>query len=470
MFKQLFIFLFVVTLSFAAVAPQAQAIDMSAALKRMDAIIIEMQSLRAEFESLATVASVTTPAPAVLGTVSGGVLGDDLAFGSTNDDIKKIQTLLATDSSIYPYGVSSGFFGPKTREAVRSFQARFDLDTVGVVGPSTRALLEVFFAAYPAGNYPDGLLTKPKPTAQPVASAQTTTPVVTASASSAKVLKSISISEDDDEYIVRSYRADGARNRDMILYPEDKDELVEMISKKLGASENEVESLIDDDDLEFDSRRSSSNNADEDDAEDALDDADKAIDEARDEINDADDDGDDIDDADDLYDEARDIYKEAKEAFDDEDYDEAVELAEEAEGLAEEAMDELDGGSGSGDIDSIEVEVKDGEADVVVEYEDGDDEKFTVDEDDEEDIIKEIADELDIDEDDVEDVVEFDYGDIDKITTQVSDLGGTIRVRVYFDSGVDVKFTFEEDTDEDDIVEEIADTLNLRESDVEGKL
>jgi peptidoglycan hydrolase-like protein with peptidoglycan-binding domain/copper chaperone CopZ len=468
MFKKVLIFSCVIVLSFSSVAPHAQALDISAALVRMDELITEMQTLRAEFAALATPVEVTTPAPIVLGSVSGSVLGSDLAYGSTNDDIKKIQKLLATDSTIYPYGVASGYFGPKTQEAVRSFQARFDLDTVGVVGPSTKALLEVFLAAYPDGNYPVDVLKQAKPTAQPVVSAQTTAPVVSESVPS-NVLRSLSISVDEDEYLVKSYNSDGTRNRDLFLFPEDEAELVEMLAEKLGASESEVESLIDKDDLEFGSKVSSSKNADEDDAQDALDDADQAIDDARDEINDAEDDGDNVEDADDLYDEARDLYKEAKTAFEDEEYDDTVELAEEAEVLAEEAMDELDGGSNSDDIDVIEVEVLDGEAEVVVEYQDGDDKKFTVDEDDEVDIISEIADELDIDESDVEDVVEFDYGDIDKITKQVSDLNGVIRVRVYFDSGVDVKFTFEEDTDEDDIIEEVADTLNLKESDVEAE-
>lgn len=467
MFKQLFLFAMVVVVGFCVTAPHAEAADLSAALKRMDAIIAEMQSLRAEFASLV---SVTSPVPAVQGSVSGSVLGADLAFGSTNDDIKRIQTLLATDPAIYPYGVASGYFGPKTQEAIRSFQARFNLDTVGVVGPSTRALLDVFFAAYPTGNYPDGVLAKSAPTVAGVSTIVdpvTTKPQVPATTGT---LESISISEDEDEFIVRSYKANGTRNRDLVLYSEDGDELVEMIAQKLGASESEVRSLVDEDDLDFGtSKKSLSRGADEGDAEDALDDADSAIDDARDEIKQADDDGDDVADADELYDEARSVYKEAKAAFDDEDYDEAVELAEEAEGLADEAIDELGGrSSGGGDIDFIEVEVLDGEAKVVVEYDNGHDEKFTVEEDAEEDIIREIADELDISENDVEDLVEFDYGEIDKITTSTSN--GDILIRVYLDSGLDVKFTFDEGTDEDDIIAEIAKALNLSKSDVERDL
>jgi len=468
MFKQLFSFFMVAMLGFSFATHTANAQDVSGALERIDQIIAEMQSLRAELVALVSSTSVTTPTPAVQGSQAGSTLGTDLAYGSTNDDIKKIQTLLATDSDIYPYGVSSGFFGPKTQEAIKLFQSRFNLDPVGVVGPSTRALLEVFFAAYPAGNYPEDVLKKSVP-APVVAGASTTqTPVTTPVISSSNVVRSITLSNDDDEYIVRSYQTNGTRNRDIILYPEDGDDLIELIAKKLGASESEVRSLIDEDDLDFDSKKSS-NNSDENDAEDAIEDADKAIDKARDEIKEADDDGDDIDDADELYDEARELYNEARDALDDEEYDEAVELAEEAEDLAEEAVDEIGGGgNNSDDIDVIEVDIKEGEARVKVEYDNGDDEKFTVEDEDEEDIIEEIADELDMDEDDIEDLVEFDYGDLDKITTSLN--GSTFLVRVYFESDVDVKFTFDEDEDEDDIIEEIADSLNLNEDDVEKEL
>jgi tetratricopeptide (TPR) repeat protein len=472
MLKKLSILVFVAALSFTAFAPPIQAANLADSLKRVDALIMEMQALRTEFASL--LAAAGTPAvvatPTVLGAVSESTLGDDVAFGSTNEDIKKIQTLLATDVSIYPYGVASGFFGPKTQDAIRSFQARFNLDTVGVVGPSTRALLEVFFAAYPEGNYPDGVLSKPAPVVLGASTTVVPAVVPVQTQVTTNTLKSISISEDDDEYIVKSFKANGTRNRDLILYPEDGDALVEMIAEKLSVSESEVRSLVDSDDLEFGTKRSSSR-ADKGDAEDALDDADAAIDDARDEIKEADDDGDDIDEADDLYDEARDVYKEAENAFDDKDYAEAVDLAEEAQKLAEDAVDELGGGaSNSDDIDSIVAEVLDGKAKVVVEYDNGDDERFTVQEDDTDKIIAEIADELDISENDVEDLVEFEYGAIDKITTTVSDLDGVIRIRVYFESGVDAKFTFEEGEREDDIIEEIAKELNLRERDIESKI
>jgi len=261
MYERLFAFLFMFTLSFSLMAQKTHAQDISAALSRIDAIIAEMQALRAEFVALTSTIGSTPATPLVLGAVSGNVLGDDIAFGSTNADIKKIQTLLATDPTLYPYGLATGYFGPKTQEAIRSFQARFGLDTVGIVGPSTRALFEVFFAAYPTENYPEGVLQKPVPT---VAGASTTvaptavatTPTVAAVTA---LLKSISVTEDSDEYIVKSYKKNGVRNRDLILYSTNGNQLIAQIAKGLSVSEAEVRSFVDVTDFSFGSPASSGN-------------------------------------------------------------------------------------------------------------------------------------------------------------------------------------------------------------------
>ena len=114
----------------------AQTVDLQTALTRMNAIIAEMEKLRTEFAALAatTGQTTTTATPAVLGAQTSAVFTETLEFGETNNDIKRIQKLLATDPEIYPYGVASGFFGPKTEEALKNLQARNGWDTPGVVG------------------------------------------------------------------------------------------------------------------------------------------------------------------------------------------------------------------------------------------------------------------------------------------------------------------------------------------------
>jgi len=448
-----------------AIASPAQAMTVSDAVAKIEAMIAEMEALKAELSNL-TVSAV--PTPAVQGVQSGSVLTMDLSYGVTNDDIARVQRLLATDPTIYEYGVDSGFFGPKTQEAVRNFQARFGLDTVGVIGPSTTALLELFLNAYPDEDYPADVLKQGRPSGA-VLGESTTSSSVTASTptpaaiQSSHTYRSISIEEDNQEFVVRSYNRDGSRNRDVLVYPEDMDELYEMVADELGITEAAVRDLADEDDDWF-----NRNDEDEEDAEKAIEDADDALDEVRDLIDEAEDDDIDTDEAQDLYDEARDLLDEAEEALEDEDYDEAVELAEEAEELAEEAEDELDDAEdASQEIDEIKVEVGNGESEVTVEYENGDEDEFDVDEDDQDDIIEAVADELDIDEDEVEDLIEFEYGDIDRVLVVITE--DSTRVRVYLESGVDLKYTTDE-TDEDEIAEAVADEFDLDEDEVERAL
>ena len=67
-----------------------------------------------------------------------------LRQGSTGDQVSMLQALLAADSSIYPEGLITGFFGSATARAVRKFQKDHGLEQVGVVGPKTlKALNEL---------------------------------------------------------------------------------------------------------------------------------------------------------------------------------------------------------------------------------------------------------------------------------------------------------------------------------------
>lgn len=78
------------------------------------------------------------PAPAI-------VFSRDLVFGMSGNDITQLQSLLASDKSIYPEGLITGYFGSLTRAAVRRFQAKYVLPQVGRVGPLTRAKLSEVF-------------------------------------------------------------------------------------------------------------------------------------------------------------------------------------------------------------------------------------------------------------------------------------------------------------------------------------
>ena len=76
-----------------------------------------------------------------------------LSQGNTSNnrnDVRRLQTLLATDKSIYPEGLITGYFGPLTYQAVGRLQVvnhiiDSDDSGFGIVGPLTRALLQKKF-------------------------------------------------------------------------------------------------------------------------------------------------------------------------------------------------------------------------------------------------------------------------------------------------------------------------------------
>ncbi|MBP9771107.1 peptidoglycan-binding protein, partial [Candidatus Gracilibacteria bacterium] len=101
---------------------------------------------------------------AKLATLRGEVrseLKDGLKEGMTDEDVKKIQELLATDPTLYPRGLVTGYYGPMTKEAVLRFQARHELRTSGEVDAETKALILEYFKERTNGQIPPGLLRAP---------------------------------------------------------------------------------------------------------------------------------------------------------------------------------------------------------------------------------------------------------------------------------------------------------------------
>ena len=92
-----------------------------------------------------TVNPVTSSASAVFTNI--------LRRGSTNDDVRRLQSLLAIDPSVYPEATVSGYFGPMTEKAVQRFQAKYGVVSsgdalttgYGLVGAKTRQKLQEVF-------------------------------------------------------------------------------------------------------------------------------------------------------------------------------------------------------------------------------------------------------------------------------------------------------------------------------------
>src|SRR3989344_5431523 len=87
-------------------------------------------------------------------------LKDGLREGVSDEDVKRIQELLATDPTIYPKGLVSGYYGPLTKEAVKAFQKRHGLTETGEVDAETKALMLEYFKEN-GGKVAPGLLRAP---------------------------------------------------------------------------------------------------------------------------------------------------------------------------------------------------------------------------------------------------------------------------------------------------------------------
>ena len=111
--------------------------DIAAVQAEIAAILVELQSLQA-----------ASPTPQ--GVALGFNFVRPLALGLKHDDVSKLQEALKTDSSVYPEGLVTGYFGPATLKAVKKFQEKYGIASSGIVGygnvgPKTRTKLNELY-------------------------------------------------------------------------------------------------------------------------------------------------------------------------------------------------------------------------------------------------------------------------------------------------------------------------------------
>lgn len=143
---------FVATMTFSNVVRAETAVTTSAT--NISALLEQLQTLMKQVETLQKQLS------ALKGEIRDE-LKDGLKEGMEDEDIKKIQELLATDPTIYPKGIASGYFGPLTKEAIMRFQERHELTVTGVIDQETKDLLGEYFKERENGKFPIGLLRAP---------------------------------------------------------------------------------------------------------------------------------------------------------------------------------------------------------------------------------------------------------------------------------------------------------------------
>lgn len=92
----------------------------------------------------ATPSPSTTPIPGI----SKKAFTKNLTRGSSGTEVRALQEFLKKDRTIYPEGIVNGTFGPATERAVRRFQSKYKLGSIGTpgyggVGPKTRDVLNL---------------------------------------------------------------------------------------------------------------------------------------------------------------------------------------------------------------------------------------------------------------------------------------------------------------------------------------
>lgn len=98
--------------------------------------------------SLGFMASSTHPfgqvPPGQVGKAVCIELNRNLHLGAQGEDVKKLQEILSEDGDAKFHGGMTGFFGPKTAQAMMRFQSKFGIasSTNGSVGPLTRGFFQ----------------------------------------------------------------------------------------------------------------------------------------------------------------------------------------------------------------------------------------------------------------------------------------------------------------------------------------
>jgi len=134
----------------------AQTVDIEALQQQIQALLQQVAALQQQLGEL------RGEAGALRAEVQALKVERRLTLGARGEDVRALQRVLATDPDIYPEGIESGFFGPLTAAAVKRFQARFDMEQVGEVGPQTREHINYILenGAGKSGVIPPGLLMK----------------------------------------------------------------------------------------------------------------------------------------------------------------------------------------------------------------------------------------------------------------------------------------------------------------------
>jgi len=105
--------------------------------------------------------SSSTPIVSVIGASSSSqeiqtIFTQDLKIGSRSAQVKTLQEKLAKDKTLYPEGLTTGYYGSLTQAAVKRFQKKHNLAATGSIDLKTRAKLNEIYGQTSAARLPDG--------------------------------------------------------------------------------------------------------------------------------------------------------------------------------------------------------------------------------------------------------------------------------------------------------------------------
>ena len=84
------------------------------------------------------------------------IFTEPLSFGSRSNQVKTLQEKLSADKTLYPEGLTTGYYGSLTQAAVKRFQKKHNLETTGLADLKTRAKLNEIYGQTSAARLPDG--------------------------------------------------------------------------------------------------------------------------------------------------------------------------------------------------------------------------------------------------------------------------------------------------------------------------
>ena len=138
----------------AVTATASASTDVSSFIEKLKALIAKVADLRSQISTAKTdIASVQSDIKdSITSTYKEGM---------TNDQIKQIQDLLSSDKTIYPEGLTTGYFGQLTKNALMRFQDKHGLAKTGEVDQDTKDVLNEYMRARFGTTTPNGVLRAP---------------------------------------------------------------------------------------------------------------------------------------------------------------------------------------------------------------------------------------------------------------------------------------------------------------------